>query len=139
METHTFLFSPSEHLLLLIHSKPCTCLLWPYISSVRPLLPLRFGFECGSKCVLRRLTKSYRNNQQEFIIPMFLNCSTCFGRHTTHYQKLKNCDCSLWFYVRLWLPVRPRPAAQLNNHAPTVKPYTATAVVHLLMMGVRTP
>jgi hypothetical protein len=35
---------------------------------------------------------------------MFLNCSTSFGRHTAHHQELKNCNCSLWFYIRLWLP-----------------------------------
>ena len=35
---------------------------------------------------------------------MFLNCSTCFQRHTAHHQELKNCNCSLWFYIRLWLP-----------------------------------
>jgi len=34
----------------------------------------------------------------EFIIPMFLNFSTCFERHTAHHQELKNCNCSLWFY-----------------------------------------
>jgi hypothetical protein len=34
---------------------------------------------------------------------MFLNCSTSFERHTAHYQEFKNCDCSLWFYIRLWL------------------------------------
>jgi len=26
---------------------------------------------------------------------MFLNCSTCFGRHTAHHQELKNCNCSI--------------------------------------------
>jgi hypothetical protein len=36
---------------------------------------------------------------------MFLNCSTCFGRHTAHHQELKNCNGSLGFYIRLWLPV----------------------------------
>ena len=41
----------------------------------------------------------------EFIIPVFLNCSTCFGRHTAHQQELKNYNFSLWFYVRFWLPV----------------------------------
>jgi len=35
---------------------------------------------------------------------MFLNCSKCFERHTAHHQELKNCNCSLWFYIRLWLP-----------------------------------
>jgi hypothetical protein len=46
-----------------------------------------------------------RKRVVEFIIPMFLNCSTCFRRHTAHYQGLKNCNCGLWFYIRLWLPV----------------------------------
>jgi hypothetical protein len=36
---------------------------------------------------------------------VFLNCSTCFGRHTAYHQELKDCNCSLWFYIRLWLPV----------------------------------
>jgi hypothetical protein len=40
----------------------------------------------------------------EFIIPVFPNCLTCFGRHTAHHQELKNCNCSLWFYIRFWLP-----------------------------------
>jgi hypothetical protein len=30
---------------------------------------------------------------------MFLNCSTCFERHTAHHQELKNCNCSLWIYI----------------------------------------
>jgi hypothetical protein len=34
---------------------------------------------------------------------MFLNCSTCFERHTAHHQELKNCNYNLWFYIRLWL------------------------------------
>jgi len=33
------------------------------------------------------------------IIPMFLNCSTCFKRHHTHHREHKNCNCSLWFYI----------------------------------------
>jgi len=45
------------------------------------------------------------NRVVEFIIPMFLNCSTCFGRHTAHHQEVKECNCSLWFYIRFWLPV----------------------------------
>jgi hypothetical protein len=39
---------------------------------------------------------------------MFLNCLTCFGRHTAQHQELKNCNCSLWFYIRFWLPVAAR-------------------------------
>jgi len=34
---------------------------------------------------------------------VFLNCSTCFERHTAHRWELKNYNCSLWFYIRLWL------------------------------------
>jgi len=41
---------------------------------------------------------------------MFLNCSTWFERHTAHHQQLKNCNCSLWFYIRLWL------SAAAGNH-----------------------
>jgi len=37
------------------------------------------------------------------IIPMCLNRSTCFERHTAHHQEPKNCNCSLWFYIRFWL------------------------------------
>jgi hypothetical protein len=31
-------------------------------------------------------------------------CSTYFERYIAHHQELKNCICSLWFYVSLWLP-----------------------------------
>ena len=58
----------------------------------------------------------------EFIIPMFRNCSTCFGRQTTHHQELKNCNYSLWFYIRLWLPV----AATGNHKRPCVLLYIIT-------------
>jgi hypothetical protein len=38
------------------------------------------------------------------IIPLFLNRSTLFVRHTAHHHELKNCNCSLQFYIRLWSP-----------------------------------
>jgi hypothetical protein len=46
------------------------------------------------------------NKMRPFVefIPVFLNCPTCFEQHTAHHQELKNCNCSLWFYIRLWLP-----------------------------------
>jgi len=53
----------------------------------------------------------------EFIIPMFLNCSTCFERHTLHHQELKNCNCSLWFYIRLWLPAAVMAEWELSSHS----------------------
>jgi hypothetical protein len=40
--------------------------------------------------LIEKLTKCDR--VVEFIIPVFHNCSTCFGRHTAHYQELKNCN-----------------------------------------------
>jgi hypothetical protein len=76
--------------------------------------------------------------------------STCFGRPHAHYQELKNCSSSLWFYrlrvVVAVLLVVVGPAGRPDHdqqhcyhHAPTVKPEAATAVVELLMMGVGTP
>jgi hypothetical protein len=50
----------------------------------------------------------------DFIISMFLNCSTCFGRHIAHHQELKKSNC--------WQP-------------PTsVKPEAAIKIFDLLMM-----
>ena len=75
--------------------------------------------------------------------------STCFGRPHAHHQEL-NCSSSLLFYrwrvlvAVLLVVVEPvnRPDHDQQHcyqHAPTVKPEAATAVVELLMMGVRTP
>jgi len=48
---------------------------------------------------------------------MFLNCSTCFEQHTEYHQELKNCNCSLWFYVRLWLPAAVMAEWELSSHS----------------------
>jgi len=80
----------------------------------------------------------------------FIYSSTCFGRPHTHHQELNNCSSSLWFYcwsvvvAVLLVIVGPvnRPDDDQQHcyyHVPTVKPEAATAVVELLMMGVRTP
>jgi hypothetical protein len=52
----------------------------------------------------------------EFIIPMFLNCLTCFGLHTAHHQELSH---------------------RSGNRQPKtyVKPEAAITVFELLMMG----
>jgi hypothetical protein len=76
--------------------------------------------------------------------------STCYERPYAHHQELNNCSSSLWFY--LWSVVvgvllavvglvkRPDHQQQHSyHHARMVKPEAATAVVELLMMGVRTP
>jgi hypothetical protein len=54
----------------------------------------------------------------------FIYSSTCFGRPHAHHQELNNCSSSLWCYFR--------------RDAPKIKPDAATAVVELLMMGMRT-
>jgi hypothetical protein len=72
--------------------------------------------------------------------------STCFG----HHQELNNCSSSLWFYrwsvviaVQLVVvrPVMTGPTTTTALLLPRSngKPEAATAVVELLMMGVRTP
>jgi len=63
---------------------------------------------------------------------MFIKWSTCFERHTAHHQELKNCNYSLWFYIRLWLP------AAVSGRQPQtyVKPEAAITVFKLLMMSV---
>jgi hypothetical protein len=72
--------------------------------------------------------------------------STCFGRPHIHHQELNNCSSSLWFYpwsvviAVLLVVVGPDHDQQhCYHHTPTVKPEAATAVVELLMMGVRMP
>jgi len=76
--------------------------------------------------------------------------STCFWRPHAHHQELNNCSNSLWFYrwslvvAVLLVVVRPfnRPdhdQQHCYHHAPTVKPEAVTAVLELLMMGVRMP
>ena len=76
----------------------------------------------------------------------FIYSSTCFGRPHAHHQELNNCSNSLWFccwsmvVAVLLVVVGPNHNQQYcYHHAPTVKPEAATAVVELLMMGVRTP
>jgi len=76
--------------------------------------------------------------------------STCFGRPHAHHQELNNCSSSLWFYRRILVAAvllvvvgqvvnRPDHDQQhCYHHAPTVKPEFATAVVDVLMVGVRT-
>ena len=73
-----------------------------------------------------------------------------------HHQELNNCSSSLWFYLRsvviavLLVVVCQTTTNNAENrpdhdqqhcyrHAPKVKPEAATAVVELLMMGLRTP
>jgi hypothetical protein len=73
--------------------------------------------------------------------------STHFGCPHAHHQELNKCSSSLWFYhwsvvVAVLLVVvglaRTRPQ-HCYHHASVVKPEADTALVELLMIGVRTP
>ena len=59
----------------------------------------------------------------------FKYSSTCFGHPHAHHQKFNNCSSR---------PARPRPTALLSPSSDG-KPEAATAVVELLMMGMRIP
>jgi hypothetical protein len=69
---------------------------------------------------------------------MFLNCLTCFGRHTAHHQELKNCNCTFWFYISFWLLVAA-VMAQPSEREPATKSLYKTRGCNysfeLLMMG----
>ena len=80
----------------------------------------------------------------QFIILTFIYSSACFGRPYAHHQELNNCSSSLWFYrwsvvVAVLLVVVGPAGPTMFHHALKVKPKAATAVVELLMMGIRTP
>jgi hypothetical protein len=72
--------------------------------------------------------------------------STSFGRLHAYHQELK-CSSSLWFYrwsvvvAVLLVLVGPPDHDQQNcyHNTPTVKPEAATAVVELLLIGLKTP
>jgi len=56
---------------------------------------------------------------QQFIkiyYSMFIWSSTCFGRHISYHQELKNCTSSLWFCIRGWLlPTANNPSRMQNQ------------------------
>jgi NADH:ubiquinone oxidoreductase subunit 4 (subunit M) len=79
----------------------------------------------------------------------FIYSSTCFGRSQAHHQELNKYSSSVWFYLGsvvvavLLIVVGPSGPAHdpqhRYHHVPTVKPEAPTAVVELLMMGMRMP
>ena len=73
------------------------------------------------------------------MIPVFLNCSTCFGRQAAHHQELKNCNYSLWFCIRVWLPAVAMAERSGWQPKTYVKPETAITLFELLMMGGLSP
>jgi hypothetical protein len=83
------------------------------------------------------------NNFSSLLLDIMYS-STCFGHPHTHHQELNNCSSSLWFYLQsvviaVLLVMPDHDQQHCYHHAPTVKPEAATAVVEVLMMGVRMP
>ena len=77
----------------------------------------------------------------QFIILTFIYSSTYFGRPHAHHQEFNNCSSSLPSYRGDSRVVVNRPDHDQHHgyhHDMKVKPEAATAVVELLMMGVRT-
>jgi hypothetical protein len=74
----------------------------------------------------------------QFIILTFVYSATCFGRFPAHHQELNECSGSLWIYLRIVAPTRPRTQHDCQ-HDMKVKPEAATAVIEFLMMGGKTP
>ena len=67
-----------------------------------------YSSHCESNYQKTNTYKSHRKNQQDatvqqnLLLLIFLNCTTCFGRHTVLHQEPKICNCSLWIYIRFW-------------------------------------
>jgi len=71
---------------------------------------------------------------------MFLNCSTCFGRHTAHHQELKAVTAASGFtYVLGCRPLRWLSHRSGLKPKTYVKPEAAITVFELLMMGSLSP
>jgi len=74
---------------------------------------------------------------------VLFNCSTCFERHAIHHQELKNCNCSLWIYICLWLPAAvkveweqfPLNLDSGRQRQTYVNPEAAITVFELLMLS----
>jgi len=75
----------------------------------------------------------------QFIILTFIYSSTCFGRPHAHHQKLNKCSSSLWFYLRSVVIAVVLVVVGPVITGSTTTTSTATALVELLMMGLRTP
>jgi predicted DCC family thiol-disulfide oxidoreductase YuxK len=67
---------------------------------------------------------------------MFLNCSTCFGRHTVHHQKVKNSKTASGFtYVFGCRPLQWPSHRRRRQPTKYVKLEAAFTVFELLMMS----
>ena len=60
----------------------------------------------------------------EFIIPKFIEGSTCFERHTAHHQELQTLLCILWFIYPCGDRPLSRPSGNLVPTHPGQRPVT---------------
>jgi hypothetical protein len=71
--------------------------------------------------------------------------STCFGRFLAHHQELITALTASGFTLKhggssvVGRGLADHEQQRCYHHAPTVKPEAATAVIKLLIMGVKTP
>ena len=103
---HPFIFSDENCLWNPIFARVNIALFALITHNVRQTLR-NMNFMFMDPCIVIQISQKEPkrcNRIVEFIIPKFLNCSTCFGRHTAHHQEHQNCNYSLWFYIRFWLP-----------------------------------
>ena len=83
------------------------------------------------------------NNLSSSLLDVYVQLNM-FRASSAHRQELNNCSSILWFYrwsvvIAVLLVVVGPTGRPDHDHAPTVKPEAATAVVELLTMDVRTP
>jgi len=105
-------------------------------------------------CIIRQF---YTNGQQHaavwdnLLLPCSLTAPHVSRDIIAHHQEHLNCSYSFWFIHvcrcrvlssrqrHMWINRPDHDQQHCYHHAPKVKPEAATAVVELLMMGVRTP
>ena len=68
---------------------------------------------------------------------MFLNCSTCFGRHTAHHHDLKTVIAASGFTYVYGCQLLRWPLSHRSSRQPKtyVKPEAEITVFELLIMG----
>ena len=98
----------------------CTCLLKVLCPVSRPITTL--------DCVLLKGSFHHSLNHTEITNKMqpctriyYYNVYQLLNMlraHTAHHQELKNCNCSLWFYIRLWLPAAVKAERELQLQFP---------------------
>ena len=63
----------------------------------------------------RHINLTERTNTMQPCSRIYYSKVCYFWRHTAHHRELKNCNCSLWFYIRFWLPAAAMAIAAAGN------------------------